>query len=73
MLVFSHFFWYNEGMENKNSATRTTDETVTISRAEYESLLSVKKNAEHLEAMNRWYEEQLKIEQSELISETHNQ
>lgn len=48
-------------MKNEEIETRTTDETITISRAEYEKLLSIKAESEHLENMNRWYEEQLKI------------
>ena len=69
MLVFWIALWYNLSMENidKNTQTNTTkntnnmNETVTISRAEYEKLKGLESKVDELTRMNEWFLEQIKL------------
>ena len=58
ILDFLRFLWYNKYMKNDALNTSTTEEMVTISRAEYEGLKA--QNAE-LEQKLSWLMEQLRL------------
>ena len=57
-VAFPALLQYNIGM--KNDAVKTED-SVTITRSEYESFLALKRTNAYLESANRWLEEQLKV------------
>mgnify|MGYP003297798607 CR=1 FL=1 len=57
-VVFPALLRYNMAM--KNDAVKTED-SVTITRSEYENLLTLKSANAYLESANRWLEEQLKV------------
>lgn len=57
-VVFPALLRYNMAM--KNDALKTED-SVTITRSEYENLLTLKSANAYLESANRWLEEQLKV------------
>lgn len=89
MLVFWIALWYNLSMENidKNTQTNTTkntnnmNETVTISRAEYEKLKGLESKVDELTRMNEWFLEQIKLlnkskyssKKDSVSEETHDQ
>ncbi len=61
MLDFLRDLWYNKRMENDALTTSTTEEMVTISRAEYEGLLAQKEQIAKLEQKVNWLMEQLRL------------
>ena len=61
ILDFLRLLWYNKVMENDALNTSTTEEMVTISRAEYEGFLAQKEQIDELEQKLSWLMEQLRL------------
>ena len=66
-VVFPSLLRYNTGM--KNDAVKTED-SVTITRSEYENFLSLERTNAYLESANRWLEEQLKVLKDKMYGTT---
>jgi len=72
-LAFCRVLWYNICMENREMQTSSTEEMVTISRAEYERFQEQAQVITSLTLQNEWLLEQLKLSKKKLFGRSSEQ